>query len=637
MSSWKAALIDAPTQAGKTWKCFEVLTQKLKENANDKNVLVLFVTQANCITSASQVIQRASKVLPVDHICRSAKQMPEVSGGGHYMVVDFWNSRNINNMIRYLQGAACGWHQVVIVIDECEQGGLTGVKTRLDFVVNIEKICSRWKGCEVSVMMITATVANLSKTILKIAKDNPIKFSRGVVGDLLHKSVVANFFAKPHETYVPASWYKDAKDNTGNPVWRKLMFIKKESDMTTGEYMKIKENHILQTIGGLSHTAKELCLIVTSTRVQDHSDMADKLYRIGFNVCVELNGTNNKNFRVNYVDEGGNIRMWNIPYNIIENKADKGDLKTFYNHTKKLTASGILQKEDLSLSHMLQAALFMGTNADERIRENITMDEYNKLDAIFGAMCHLDGSLRRPDDYPVIPRVALIAGHLAGRGISIQNPFIDFTCTSFCFTDTRDIVQRGASNTQRFGRACGMLRDVFARKDRAPVLIATEAILQDAIANEKTLMDKISTISEGERISLKDLVSKMDWDKVMKDVKRSFKVKVKIINKKKEVNQEDTENEIDGVNPNNLMQYFKSPNLLVGKMIRYLYKQDEKITFEEFKCGIAYDKSDQQFLSNIKNGMSINSCYGKIWNFEGSCIDINAKIRQYIDKQKLQL
>lgn len=631
MSTWKAALIDAPTQAGKTWKCFEVLGQKLKDGecgGEGKNILVLFVTQANCITSASQVIQRASKVLPVDHILRSAKNMPEVSAGGHYMVVDFWNARNINNMIRFLQSAECngGWDQVVVVIDECEQGGLKGVKTRLDFVVNVEKICARWRTCEVSVMMITATVANLSKTILKIAKDDPLKFSRGVVGDLVHKPVVANFFAQPHETYVPASWYKDAKDSNGNLVWRKLTFIKKDSDMTSGEYNRIKENHILQTIGGLPDAAKELCLIVTSTRVQDHSDMAEKLYRIGFNVCVELNGTNNKNFRVNYVDAGGNVRVWNIPYSVIESKADKGDLKTFYNYKKKLTASGIQQKEDLSLSHMLQAALFMGTDADDRIRENVVVEEYNKLDAIFGAMCHLDGSLRRPDDYPDVPRVALIAGHLAGRGISIQNPFIDFTCTAFCFTDTRDVVQRGASNTQRFGRACGMLKDVFARKDRVPVLIATEAILQDAIANEKTLTEKLANISEGERVSLKDLVSKMDWDTIMKDVKRSFKVKVKIVD-----NKDDGCGVLDGVVLKNLMQYYKSQNLLVGKMIRYLYKQEGAITFEEFKNGIGYDKSDQQFRDNIFNGQSLKSKYGKLWNMEGGIIHINPKIKTYID------
>lgn len=180
-----------------------------------------------------------------------------------------------------------------------------------------------------------------------------------------------------------------------------------------------------------------------------------------------------------------------------------------------------------------------------------------------------------------------------------------------------------------------MLRDVFARKDRVPVLIATEAILQDAIANEKTLMDKLADISEGERVSLKELVSKVDWDTIMKDVKRSFKVKVKIINKKvKEVDEEDGEDDvgkIDGVNLKNLMQYFRSQNLLVGKMIRYLYKKEDKITFEEFKCGMAYDKSDQQFRDNIFNGQSYKSKYGKLWNMEGGIIQINPKIKSYID------
>ena len=57
-NTWKAMLIDASTQSGKTRKCFELLTSKLAKQIG--NSLVLFVTQANSTVSAEQIIQRGS-------------------------------------------------------------------------------------------------------------------------------------------------------------------------------------------------------------------------------------------------------------------------------------------------------------------------------------------------------------------------------------------------------------------------------------------------------------------------------------------------------------------------------------------------------------------------------------------------
>ena len=236
-------------------------------------------------------------------------------------------------------------------------------------------------------------------------------------------------------------------------------------------------------------------------------------------MAVELNGRNNKNFIVNYVDNSGGISTWELPYHQIDCIADHGDMETFRNNTKKIVKSGIEQKEDYTLSHMLQSALFMMTDAEDRIKKNVCLQEYVKLECISNAISNLPKKQRRPNDYPMAPRVALIAGHMAGRGITIQNPVIDFTCTSFCFTDTRDTVQRGATNTQRFGLACGMLMHVFARSGRQPILIATDGIMQDALANEAALREKASSIVNGSLISLKDLVTHEEWKRIMKQTK----------------------------------------------------------------------------------------------------------------------
>lgn len=626
MSLWRAVLVDSFCQAGKTKKCFEILHEKITKQ-NGENTLVLFVTQANSLASATQTIQRAkassimNTIIPSTNIYKSNKIPSDELLDSNYMIVDFWNSRNMGNMLDFVREHKYHFASIIIVIDECEQGHVKGLKERLGFVRNIEKSAP---NSIVKVIFVTATVPNLSKSILQITKANELKFKTGVVSEIVNKPVVEHQFAQPHSTYVGASWFKNTPD-----VWRRLLFPKKTSDMTKDDYITIKEKTVMEQVKALPKSSKELTMFVTSTRTCDHSSLAERLYRSDYNVTVEMNGTNSKNFKVNYVDKFGDISTWNIPYSQIDSKADKGDLETFRNSEKKLVYTGICQKDDYTMSHILQASLFMMTDSEKRIKDNIVPDEFNKLDAISNTIMNLDKSLRRPNDYPEKPRVALIAGHLAGRGITFQNPHIDFTCTSFCFTDTRDSIQRGATNTQRFGRACGMLSDVFARIDRKPILIATEGIMKDALANEAALQEKAEEIQNGTLFSLKDMVTKDEWDKLLK--KTNEELKTSSCEKKKVKILAEGEELIDGVSPTALKHYFKSKNLLVSKMIRYLYGMDKPITFQKFKDGIGYTKSDKQFVNNIQNGRGNNSTYGKLWVAENNFIQINDNIRKFID------
>jgi hypothetical protein len=622
IDAWRAVLIDSYCQAGKTRKCFDVLAEKVH---GDNSTLVLFVTQANSLASANQTIQRATtspiiaSIIPPDNIFRSAKAPLDGVLQANYMVVDFWNARNMGNMLNFVEATRDTFTNIIVIIDECEQGSQKGLKDRLSFIRQVEKTSP---ASIVKVIFITATVANLSKSILQIANANLLKFKTGVVSEIVNKPSVEHQFAQPHDSYVGASWFKNTPG-----VWSRLAFPRKDADMSKEEYTKLKEIKVMKAVKALPDAAKELTLIVTSTRTNDHKSLAERLYRSGYNVAVEMNGTNHKNFKVNYVDKSGGISTWDIPYSQIDARADHGDLETFRNSSKKLVNSGISQKDDYTMSHILQAALFMMTDEEARIKANIADSEFNKLDAISNAITNLDKSLRRPNDFPEKPRVALIAGHLAGRGITIQNPFIDFTCTSFCFTDTRDVIQRGATNTQRFGRACGMLMDVFARQNKKPFLIATDGIMQDALANEQALKEKAEAIENGTLISLKDMVSKDEWDRIVKQTKKDMK-------DSKTVRALSAETLIDGVSPTALKQYYKSKNLLIGKMIRYLYQINRPVTFQEFKNGIGYEKSDKQFQNNIHNARSVTGQYGKIWIVSNDTYKINPALSEIISNIK---
>lgn len=624
MDNWRGAIIDGLTQSGKTWKCIDILHKKLKEKEEDKNALILFVTQANSVASAEQILQRLSNNEDINIYIKKKNfhrsgDAPKNATNDNYLIVDFWNSRNMENMLEFCTNK---FSQIIIVIDECEQGGYKGVKDRLCFIRKVEKV---GKKAVVKVIFVTATVANLSKNILHIANENLRKFNTGVVNEIINNRVVEHYFAKQHKSYVPSSWFKDAKDTDGVDVWQKLVFPQKESNMTKEDYILKKERIIRSYLSKLKPNAKELSFIVTSTYINDHKRFAKKLYNIGYNVTVELNGINKKNYKVNYLDESGDIVEWEIPYNKIETQIENGDLESFRDSQRNIIKSGIYSKNDVTLSHVLQAALFMCTESENRIRQNISSYEFNKLDAISNAISNMSRNIRRPENYPISPKVALICGHLAGRGITIQNPFIDFTCTSFCFTGTSNSSQRGANNTQRFGRACGMLREAFARPGRLPVLIATDCILQDAIANEHVLCDKAKKIKDGTMISLKELISEDEWKKAQERAKKHKSV----LN-----NNVDNVDRIDNVVVNDLVRYYKSEDMVIGKMIRYLYHINKPVSFEEFKSGMEYDKTDEKFTSNLSGGRSNGSHYGKLWTFTNKMISLNPNIKNYLDKMK---
>lgn len=503
------------------------------------------------------------------------------------------------------------WKNTMIVIDECESGNLKGVKDRLCFVRAVDKKPS---SGNVTVIFVTATIGNLSKNILRIAKENLKKFSTGVVNEIVNNKVVEHQFASPSDNYVGASWF------VNNPnVWKNLKFTNREKDMSKEDHDRFKEVSVMKEIKTLSSDAKELTLFVTSKLTADHARMAEKLLRFGYDVIVELNNAVGRDYKVRYMNEGGDIATWNIPYKNVNTLADSNEMSMVRKFGKSVK-TGINSKDDLSLPHILQAALFMGTAAEKRIQEFSDPDEFLKLKTINSVM-------KRPFDYPEEPRVALVAGNLASRGITFQNPAIDFTCTSFCFTDTKDAISRGATNTQRFGRACGMLGDVFARKDRQPILIATKGIVDAAVANEASVMEKSKSIPNGTLLSLKDLITEEEWKKILKISSMETIPKIKK-EKKESVQESDTDGKIDGVDIAKLKKWLNGDSkLVIAKMVRFLYECDKSITIDELQKGIEYNGTNDKFKHRIDHGRGVGCQYGKLWEVSGNSLQRNKNIK----------
>lgn len=92
--------------------------------------------------------------------------------------------------------------------------------------------------------------------------------------------------------------------------------------------------------------------------------------------------------------------------------------------------------------------------------------------------------------------------------------------------------------------------------------------------------------------------------------------------------------EIDRVNLEKLRKWLNdNENSIIARMVRFLYNTNVDITAEEFKNGIEYNGTYDQFINNIDHGRSIGSQDGFLWNslLNNSKISLNPKIREYID------
>ena len=503
----EAALIYAPTQSGKTWKCFDVLVHKLQGCTG--NICIIFITQANNAMSANQIKQRASNHSKINrfinprHVLKSNEKIPEKLPQ-HMFVCDYWNSRNMNNIYTFLESTHCHWNKVIVVIDECDQGDLIGVKTRLECFPKIESIVK----CPIVPIFITATIANLSNLILRISEDNVDYFKSSIIASLINKPIVEKYFARPGNNYVGPSWFTTS--------WKELKLPKANIKMNVKDVEKQNQMTVIKALKDLPDYAKESCLVVVSTSVVSHGQISDALLKnnTGFNVTVEINSINNKNYIIKYLDINSEVNTWELPWSFLDKKADSGKLKEY----------GIFQKDDITLPLVLQAVIFIGSDAEKRIRDNVDLQNYNKLKCI-------SKNIRQRPEFPSEIRVAIIAGHTAGRGITFQDPTIDFTYTSFCFTGKNDKARRGAANAQKFGRACGNLLEIYTKPNRRPVMITTRRIIQDAISNEETVMKKGSQFEDGMLVSIKDLVPKNEWDLIYQKtetlLKTNYTVKMK--------------------------------------------------------------------------------------------------------------
>jgi len=502
--------------------------------------------------SASQVISRARSDTELssvfgDKIIRSDSLVYRVDSADSsaIFVCDYWNVRNVNRILEFVGSGGRVPKNVIIVIDEADSGGQSGLMNRLGFIKDFEKSIeakAKQSGASVGfglgLILVTATVANLCKSIGGLVCSAGESGGAGglfresrVLSRLLYSSEVEYHFVNPVDNYIGPSWFLGNVDRL-----RVLKFEKRKKEETRDEWIKARDDYIEGVIASMDDADKRLSLVVVSTKKDDQADMTMRLLeKCGYNVVVELNSECVKEYLVYYrstggvgggggdVDELSDIKEWKIPLGRIERLAGRagGELSNWQDtESLEFIETGIESFDDISLSHILCASLLMKTK--DYGREMCACDiEWARLNV-------LNNSVRRPRDYPISGlRIAIVAGHMASRGNTIQNAMIDFVCTSHCFTDSIDAAQRGAINAQRFGRACGLLLDTYRVRGREPVVIATEQILRDALSNETMLMEESERFARGDggsdggrTICLADFVTSSKWSLCLRRSKK---------------------------------------------------------------------------------------------------------------------
>jgi hypothetical protein len=237
--------------------------------------------------------------------------------------------------------------------------------------------------------------------------------------------------------------------------------------------------------------------------------------------------------------------------------------------------------------------------------------------------------------------VITIGKDLICRGISYvgENQKDPITATTMFYKPGNTMHAVGICQT--IGRITGCAMPDLHRR-----LYAPKDVYDTYINYNKNQEVYIKNIEKGnEDMITKDIIEELVFNKYTRNIDRmklNLRMNMRVPSSSEEVeygssdeDSEDSEDEetiIDGVNLKKLRNWIDS-NLLVGKMINYLYEYEEKMSFDELKEGVEYYESDEKFRNNIKSGGSDKSQYGRLWITKNNQISLNKNIRKYIDNQ----
>lgn len=482
-------IVTGPCQSRKTWTSFaliDTISQSYKDNID-----CIFVSQANNARIVQQTLGRLKDDPKITSVYTNfVYASGRVSFQAHHTAasinntfyVGFWHKdmrKNIVDIIHLQPNKPR-----ILVVDEAEQGGIIGTFERLLFVKEILKL----NAGPLHIILVTATIANLSKCVLQLVDEEGPAAMRDFVDmewQVRHVDISAD--------YVGMQWYLDHG-------------LVKTVQLPKGDG---RREAVIASLSNESNMQRSLALVCAASRIEEHRELSNELLRSDlFNVTVELNSSEmSKVYSVNYISsEGSRKAVWNLPFERIVAAGASGKLASVTNIEtgEKLSTHWSTYGMAPTMPYILQACLRLGTSAHNSIKETVaTQQDWASLMAIFS-------TIERPHDYPKDPKIAVISGNMVNRGMTLTSSQAAFVYTLYFFADSPDAGQRGASNAQRAGRSYGNLLEACTRVQ--PVILTTCKCLHDALSNEKISADVLPKT----KVTLASFVSEDDWDKALR-------------------------------------------------------------------------------------------------------------------------
>lgn len=510
-----------PPQSGKTTHtCMQISAiftdEKIEpeEKRTKDSVLIIYITQSINTDSVRRTygalknFEEVTKYIDEDNILM-LEDIGKLNKEKHGCIISFHSAPKEKKIVDFYRENKEKWSDVFILIDETDQGGVKGTTDRVTFVKNIYDIAMPM-NVAMRCAFITATLANLAdnmreqREIFKPATtDRTIGLNR-IRFDIYH--------IDPDENYVGSKYIVD------NKCWVDIDLPHK-SEYSKEGYMKVVERVFYERINAVDEKNKKYALVSNSIYKEDHRTCARKLIDCGFNASLVMNSDNKKAYDGFYKNQDGEIKTWQIPFEDIEKKAKKGELKyrverirdpiTRIIRNEKIP-TGINSQYDIIPVEYLQALFY--PDIDE------LHPKYEKLTKLFEAM-------ELPEDFPILGlKLAIVGGKMFDRGGNFQEPTTNLAPGLMAIYD-ESTSQKYALTTQRVGRMFGNTKKCYEDMGIKPILISTCDLVVGLCVNDEYTTIVAESIkrkgaSEKEFRRYAKLTENDSWNQLVKIVRK---------------------------------------------------------------------------------------------------------------------
>lgn len=572
--------INALTQSGKTRYFINLIDSNIdKENTN----LVIVITQSNNISVRDQTIKRIKKsniinTIPDEKILISKEFINVKKSDKSYCVVDFFHSRNIQNILSTLPRLDNMWDNIILVIDEIDQGNLKG---RLDFIESFNNIV----GNNFKLIIVTATGAKLCTTFPDEDTQNADYRNGGTVYNMMHRSVCSLHTISIGSNYTGLDYFLD------NP----------------SSYECIIGNLSDKIRNSIPSQKKKLTLVVNSIYQKDHDNIIRDLIETDvYTMGIALDGSASSTKRNIYYKKTDNTIATFIINEADIFKSIKNSRLRYYDPIDDRWF--LIREEDVSVQHIYQAII---QKESETYYSLISGKDKNIINSL---RTYLAITNKIPiDEFPQERNIIVAAGLYASRGITIQSKEAMFIFSSFVFLSTLKSEDKGADDYQKIGRMTGYYKEEY--NVIKPVLLASNKILSSARANANLVEEKrnISYVHTGEFQKLSEIISQSDWDNSLSSCKNYIKNASK--SARIEVPAPEPENEENILNVDNSQTKDAILNKIAGLIIKWRksLRQENKSTISQIYYAV-FKSEDGITEDEFKNILiNISGEYNSLW------------------------